>query len=296
MRKLILILLLCPLISYAKNYTVITPFAPGSVVDIVCRKIFEMYDETYKTNTTIQNVPGADQILGHKQFLTLKEPSILCAGNGVGGFNQHFNSNSPKVDTLRPVTSIMSFTHFLFANSKYKTLDSLIKERKQQGRKVLLGAPSSTASKLVTHVLERQNVDYELVLYKKPTDSIVSLREATLDIYIDGGSIKPVVESMNEIVEIAHISIGNKSKSENLYRRYPITGNLVSSIILFVNSEVSTQDVIELNQKLIKVLNSKDMDVFFKERTPYHNVNYGSVKEAEQILIDIQRVIKDVYN
>jgi len=298
MKKIILTFLLLPLTVLAKDLTVIAPFAPGSVVDQICRKIFETYDNTYKTNTVFQNVPGADQILGHRHFLTIKEqPAILCAGNGVGGFNQHLNPNtSPKSDTLRPVINVMSFTHFIFSNSKHKSLESLYNERKSQGKKLLLGAPSSNAAKIMTYVLERQKIDYEIVLYKKPTDSIVSLKEGTLDLYIDGGSIKPVVESMPEITEIAHISVGNRSKSENLYRKFPVTGNLVSTVILYVNSEVPTTEVHELNQKLFKVLSSKEMDQFFRDRTPYHQTNYGSVREAEQTIIDIQKVIKDVYN
>jgi len=297
MKKLIFTFLLLPFSVLAKDLTVVAPFSAGSVVDQICRKTFEVYDNTYKTTTVFQNIPGADQVLGHRHFLTLKEPAILCAGNGVGGFNQHLNPNiSPKVNTLRPVINVMSFTLFIFTNSKNKSLETLYNERKSQGKKVLLGAPSSNAAKSMSYILERQKIDYELVLYKKPTDSIVSLKEGTLDLYVDGGSIKPIVESMPEISEIAHIGIGNKSKSENLYRKFPVTGNLLSIVMLFVNSEVSTQEVNELNQRLNKVFNSKEMEQFFRERTPYHNVNYGSVKEAEQTIIDIQKVIKDVYN
>lgn len=297
MKKLILTLLLLPLSVFARDLTVVAPFAPGSVVDLICRKVFEVYDNTYKTTTVFQNIPGADQILGHKQFLTLKEPAVLCAGNGVGGFNQYLNPNlSPKVDTLRPVINVMSFTHFIFSNHKHKNLESLYNERKSQGKKLLLGAPSSNAAKIMTYVLDKQKVDYEIVLYKRPHDSIVSLKEGTLDLYIDGGSIKPVVESMSEIVELAHISIGNKSRSENLYRKFPVTGNLVSVVMLYVSSDISDKEVFELNQRIVRVLVGQEMNSFFKERTPYHHLNYGTVKEAEQTLIDIQKVIKDVYN
>lgn len=294
MKKIILLALFCLSINvFAQNkQTIVTPFSPGSVVDAVCRKIFELYDQQHNTVSTVQNVVGADQIIGHKQFLTMQN-SLLCAGNGVAGVNQILSPNiSPSVDTLKPIINVLSFTHFIYSPSKNISLRDLYKKDKP----LLIGAPSNNTSKLLTHVLDQNNVKYEVVVYRKPTDAIVSLKEGALDLYIDGGSIKNSVENISEIKEIAHISVKSKSKSENLYTKYPLLGDMVSKVIIFANTDMTDSAAVILNRQLYTILTSDEFDSFYKQRIPYHTLIAGTLKETESSINNAQKVLKDVYN
>lgn len=277
-------------ITKTDTLAVYTPFAVGSIVDVMCRNLLDTYAKQYKVDVVHKNITGADQIIAHREFIKSTEPAIFCAGNGVAGFNQKANTESPAVNTLKPVVDYLKFTHFILTpEAGPATLDALVTRSRQTGKPILVGAPAMTSSKVLTYALDRIGAKYELVLYRKPTEAITSLKDGTLDTYVDGGSIR-MMQGITGIKEIAHASVsGDKSTTENLIKRWPDIENITSMVIIFARTDASNADVLELNQRLRKTIQSEDVQSFLKRTAPYHNVVDGTPQQSQ---VKIERLAK----
>lgn len=294
MKKLLITLLMSLTFTANAQLTVILPFSAGSIVDLSCRKLFEIYD----TDSIFINMPGADHIIAHKHFITMTEPSVLCAGNGVGGFNQYNNGKiSPSVDTLKPIVELFALTHFILAPATGpNTLEEIITNSKKTGKSVLVGAPSNTSAEVLTYVLAKNNVKFEIVAYKKPTDAIVSLRDGSLDTYVDGGSIKLLGE-LPGVKEIAHVTIGQaKTKTDNLMKKYPKLENIVSKVIIYARANTTDREIQLLNTRLNNVINSEQFQQFKRERLSMHQMTNGTVSQANQTITNLGEYLKNVHN
>lgn len=297
MKKLILSLLLSLALAANAQMTVVSPFTAGSIVDITCRKIIDIYDSMNSSSTVFLVMPGADHMIAHRHFITMTEHSVFCAGSGVGGFNQHNNSKiSPPVDTLKPIVDVYSLSHFILAPAKGPSLDELMINSKRTGKSILVGAPSSNAALVLTHVLEKNNVKFEIVAYKKPSDAVVSLADGSLDTYVDGGSIK-LLGDIAGIKEIAHVSIGSdKTSSVNLYKKYRDLENIVSKVTIYARANMSDSEIQLLNTRLNTVMNSNQFQIFRKERLSMVQMTNGTVKQANQTITNIGVYLKNVHN
>lgn len=295
--RLLLIILLSITTAMANPVNVVIPFSVGTVVDQLCRKVFEQYDFMYGTKSVILNVPGGDQMIAHRQFIEMNSSRLLCAGNGVGGFNQQLHPDvSPSIDTLKPVINLLSFTHFIFTPSKNQNLEQIIIDAKKTNKKVLLGGPSTNAIKIMGYVLQQNNVEYTPVVYRKPGDAIPSLKDGSLDLYIDGGTLKPSLSQTEGVLEIAYVGFDNKGITTNLAKKYPVLLNLVSNTVIYAPATLPNIEVLEFNKRLNTILNSRDMKTFYEERVPYHTPNNGTVQDAIRFMDNTQRTIKNVYN
>jgi tripartite-type tricarboxylate transporter receptor subunit TctC len=297
MKKLLITLLFTITLSANAQLTVVSPYAAGSIVDITCRKIFDIYDSMNSSSTVFLVMTGADHMIAHRHFITMTEQSLFCAGSGVGGFNQHSNSKiSPPVDTLKPVVDIYSLNHFILAPAKSTSLEELMVNSKRTGKSLLVGAPSSNSAKVLTHVLEQNNVKFEIVVYKKPTDSVVSLVDGSLDTYVDGGSIK-LLGDIAGIKEIAHVSIGSdKTTTVNLYKKYKDLENIVSRVIIYARFNMPDNEIQSLNTRLNTAMNSDQFQIFRKERLSMVQMTNGTVKQANQTITNIGVYLKNVHN
>lgn len=297
MKKLILSLLLALASAANAQMTVVSPFTAGSIVDITCRKIFDIYDSMNSSSTVFLVMSGADHMIAHRHFITMTEHSVFCAGSGVGGFNQHNNPKiSPPVDTLKPIVDVYSLSHFILAPAKSPSLDELMINSKRTGKSILVGAPSSNAALVLTHVLEKNNVKFEIVAYKKPSDAVVSLADGSLDTYVDGGSIK-LLGDIAGIKEIAHVSIGpDKTSSVNLYKKYRDLENIVSKVTIYARANMSDSEIQLLNTRLNTVMNSDQFQIFRKERLSMVQMTNGTVKQANQTITNIGVYLKNVHN
>jgi tripartite-type tricarboxylate transporter receptor subunit TctC len=297
MKKLILSLILSLASAANAQMTVVSPFTAGSIVDITCRKIFDIYDSMNSSSTVFLVMPGADHMIAHRHFITMTEPGAFCAGSGVGGFNQHSNSKiSPPVDTIKPIIDVYSLSHFILAPAKSPSLDELMINSKRTGKSILVGAPSSNAALVLTHVLDKNNVKFEVVVYKRPTDAVVSLADGSLDTYVDGGSIK-LLGDIAGIKEIAHVSIGSdKTTTVNLHKKYRDLENIVSKVTLYARSNTSDSEIQLLNTRLNTVINSDQFQIFRKERLSMVQMTNGTVKQANQTITNIGVYLKNVHN
>jgi tripartite-type tricarboxylate transporter receptor subunit TctC len=297
MKKILTSLLLFLTLTANAQLTVVSPYAAGSIVDITCRKIFDIYDSMNSSSTVFLVMPGADHMIAHKHFITMTEPSAFCAGSGVGGFNQYNSPKiSPPVDTIKPIVDVYSLSHFILAPAKSPSLEELMVNSKRTGKSILVGAPSTNSASVLTHVLDKNNVKFEVVVYKKPTDAVVSLADGSLDTYVDGGSIK-LLGDITGIKEIAHVSIGSdKTPTLNLHKKYRDLENIVSKVSIYARANTSDNEIQLLNTRLNIVMNSDQFQIFRKERLGVVQMTNGTVKQANQTITNIGVYLKNVHN
>lgn len=274
----------------APELSIYIPFAAGSTTDTTCRTLFENYSKDYKVDVTFVNNPGADQIIGHQAFIKSTGPALFCSGNGIV-FNQVYHADTaPKLDTVKPVTDVLKLSHFILAPaSSPATLDAVVERSRQTGKPVLVGAPALTSSKVLTTVLDKMGAKYQIVLYKRPQEALVSLKDGTLDTYVDGGSIKQT-HSLDGIREIAHASLTNdKSTTENLVKRFPELENILSMTIIYARTDMSDSDVEAYSKRIRTTMTSPAMVEYFKTVVPYHNVVPTTPKQSQE---KIKRLLK----
>lgn len=250
------------------SLTVISAFPTGSQVDTLCRNVFEVYGRQKNVEINYKPMPGADQIVAHKALITSTEPALLCAGTPIA-FNVVYQKDvSPKLDTLTPVTNVIRVTQFMITGAKSPdTLDALIQRAKQQNRPLMVGAPFSTTARVLTLGLDQAGVKYETVLYRRWQDTLPSLADGTLDVYIDVGTMI----AMPQVKVIAHASVRNDvSASENIVKRWPAVANYLGHVIIFARNDGS--DVTVLNRDLRRAITSEPLQDFYKKIMPHHAV------------------------
>jgi tripartite-type tricarboxylate transporter receptor subunit TctC len=284
-KYIILALGLSAQLAFAQQNTlnVYIPFAVGSTTDATCRTLFDAYGAENNVKIVAMNHTGGDQVVGHQAFIKSTEPALFCAGNGII-FNQvHKKEIAPPLNTLKPVTDVLKLSHFILTpESGPNTLDAVVERSKRTGKPVLVGAPALTSSKVLVYALEKMGAKYEVVVYRKPQEAIVSLKDGSLDTYVDGGSIK-MIEGVTGIKEIAHASItGDKSTTENLIKRWPEIENITSMTIIYARATTPDAEVEKYSRQLRKTINGATMKEYFKTNVPFHNVVPTTPKQSQE--------------
>jgi tripartite-type tricarboxylate transporter receptor subunit TctC len=285
MKKLFLILFMLASSAMAQEQEVIVSVPPGNFLDLMCRNVMESYDKLYGTKSVILNVPGADQSLGHKAFLTNTKAKFLCAGNSLIGLNQKIlPDTSPSYDSIRPVVGLVTLSQFVFTPVNHPdTMAGLIKRSKETNKPILVGGFSHNSTRLFTMYLEKSNAKYELVLYKNPAESLVSLREGTLDVYVDSGTIKPLLDQYPYVKEIAHVAPVKRSNTENLYDKVqPHGAGLITGTNIYLRADATDEEVNFYNKRFNNAINSENTKSFYKNRIPFHTPINSTVKDAEK--------------
>jgi len=305
MKKLLLLLALLPALAFGQSLLsdkliVVIPYQAGTFGDLICRKVFTVYGNVHRTEVTLLNQPGADQIIAHKNLLEMTAPAAFCAGSTVVGPNQVLKAAvSPAADTLKPVVGLLSFTQFVISpNNRPGTWDEMVKDAQQSSKKLLVGGPATFPVKSITYMLDQLNIKYELISYRRPTDALIDLEQQTIDLYADGGTAKNVLEGRNvNFREIAHMSAaGNKSKTMNLTLRYPLLAVLTPSNNVYVSSKYSDEEVTALNKRLNVTVQQAEVQNFYKEVAPYHLQVNGTVADIVKSTKTLQKNIHHVFN
>lgn len=299
MKKLLLSLLLLINSAMAQDIEVIVSVPAGNFVDLLCRNIMESYDTLHGTKSVVINVPGGDQSIAHRQFITNNKSKLLCGGSSPAGLNQKlFPNTSPASDTIRPIIAMLSMGQFIYTPIGHPdTVAGLIKRSKESGKSVLVGGFSNNSTKLFSMYLTNHNVKHEIVLYKNPAESLISLREGNLDVYVDAGTIKPTLDQHSYVKEIAHISSGTKrSNSENLYDKLlPHSAGLTVATVIYGKSDMSDSEAQLFNKQFNNAIKSENTQNFYKTRVPFHTPINSTVKDAELRLKNTREYLDKYY-
>ena len=181
--------------SGEKNSTLIVPFSPGSLLDIVARKFADALKESGMPAHLVENIPGASGILAGNQLLrrTPDGATILLASSGLicnapllSKAQIPFN---PQAD-FSPICSIARTPFVLFSAVEFPANNLRDVQKLGSSRKEALlyaGAEPGSANHVAGEVvLERLGVRGVYVPYQQNTQAYIDVVERRVDLGIYG--------------------------------------------------------------------------------------------------------------
>lgn len=222
MKKFIMMfVMLFSISAFAEQYKIIVPYAAGSTPDVQARKILDIVSKETQDNFLIINKPGAETLLGYKQFVedSDKQKNTLFFSHSsyyVGFLNNDENS----IDrTSKPIATVQKFTYSLVTrkDAHYETMKDV------KGKQNIGGT-----TKLCLRAIEavKQDKDLQFISYKSDGDAFLAMLQGDLDFVCTGSnsvayaSFKEktkVIKGFNKDVDMGVTSgiIGSKLMSDD---------------------------------------------------------------------------------
>jgi tripartite-type tricarboxylate transporter receptor subunit TctC len=188
-KKIITLLLLCPLLALAweptRPITAYVGYAPGSGAEVAFRAVAaEVTRANPKINFVIQNMPGQDGVISvnHTYQLPPDGYSINLTGNiSTYVTNEVFEQNGMKyaVDDLYPIMSIASSPQCIVANtsSKINNMTDFVKFLAKPEKPVNVAVGSSVQRLIYGTVMEGSKGDtskVKMIMYKGPMQALMA--------------------------------------------------------------------------------------------------------------------------
>jgi tripartite-type tricarboxylate transporter receptor subunit TctC len=288
MKKLFLIisLLLNLCIAQAQvpnNFSVVVSQAPGGTYDLMCRKLFEIYDKTYNANTVVVNRLGGYGSIAQREVVRNTKFSAGCTAASEFWVNPYLYP-MPDADKIRVVTIIARQTDFFYTGIKNpaRSFSELIDNAIKTNKTVTIGGWPAHIAKL-EYIMQHHGVKYSVINYQKLSDMIPSLIDGTLDIGAEGGTLMSFVKE-DKIKFIGYINDTDWSKlpAKNYLKQYPDLAQWSGSFVMYVSKSTSDDIFNEYTQKITKIIKSDEFVewTISRELTPVGN----SPKQAEDFL------------
>lgn len=188
----------------------ITPFAAGGAIDVLCRVIAERLAQRLGQNVLVESIPGANTIIG-TQALTRAAPdgyTFMITTMSTTVNNRILYSKLPydPEKDLAPITQLSYGSVLMVApeGAPYKDARGFIEWAKAQKRAISYGSWGIASwGHLAGQILKRdQGLDLNHVPYKGDVMAIIDVRNGTLDVtfssptsakpQIATGAIKPI--------------------------------------------------------------------------------------------------------
>ena len=87
----VVVFLISATVAHSAEYKSIVPYSAGSVSDIVARTIENVFQRNTKNTIIIENVPGADTIVGTMNYKNNADKIIMFTSSGQQIFNFALN-------------------------------------------------------------------------------------------------------------------------------------------------------------------------------------------------------------
>ncbi|HEY5292690.1 MAG TPA: tripartite tricarboxylate transporter substrate binding protein [Burkholderiales bacterium] len=182
----------------------ITPFAAGGAIDVLCRVIGERLAQRLGQNVVVESIPGANTIIG-TQALARAAPdgyTFMITTMSTTVNNRILQSKLPYDPDrdLAPITQL-SYGSVLMvapAGAPYKDAKEFIEWAKAQKRPISYGSWGIASwGHLAGQILKRdQGIDLNHVPYKGDVMAIIDLRNGALDVaFASPTSAKPQIAS-----------------------------------------------------------------------------------------------------
>ena len=197
MRKLLLLLLLLPGISFSQSYPskpvrIVLPFGPGGIADIVTRTIAPRLGEGLGQQVVVENLPGAGGIRA-AETVARAEPDghtllLLTNGNAV---SQALFKSLPydPVNDFAMISTVAYFSMVIVTGekSKAKTLQDMIAIAKANPGKLNIGTITPGGTQHLAGELFRSTagIDALVVPHKTTGEVIIATRNGNVDLAVD---------------------------------------------------------------------------------------------------------------
>jgi tripartite-type tricarboxylate transporter receptor subunit TctC len=175
-----------------RTVRLVLPYGPGGVADVPARILAEKLSTKFGQRVVIENMPGPGGINAARTVLTAPPDGytmgFVTNGNAIASIMfEHLPYDPVKQFTMVSQVGSFSLTFAVNAQSKYKTLDDVIKAAKANPGKLNVGtvAVGSTQNFGAELLKSMANVDLQIVPYKNSPDIVVALIRNDVDLMLD---------------------------------------------------------------------------------------------------------------
>jgi tripartite-type tricarboxylate transporter receptor subunit TctC len=246
MKKIIATLaLLLSFSAFAEQYKVIVPFAAGSTPDVQARKILDVVSKNTKDVFIIINKPGAETLIGYKQFLedSDKDKNTLFFSHSSYYIGFLSNDENSIDKNTKPVAVVQKFTYSLVTrkDASYTTMSDV------KGKKNIGGT-----TKLCLRAIEavKKDSDLQFISYKSDTEAFVELLQGSLDFVCTGSN------------SVAYASVREKTKTISGFNKdvdVGVTSAMVASKLM------SDEQIARLNSAINQAYRDESLRNWFIE-------------------------------
>jgi tripartite-type tricarboxylate transporter receptor subunit TctC len=170
----------------------VLPFGPGGVADVTARIVADKLSDKLGQRVVVENMPGPGGINAARTVVNAPADGytlgLLSNGTAISvGLFNHLPFDPVKQFQMVSLIGTFDLVFAVNAESKYKTLEDVIKEAKANPGKLNLGtiAVGSTQNLGAELFKSMANVDIPIVPYKNSPDIVVALLRNDVDMLIE---------------------------------------------------------------------------------------------------------------
>lgn len=283
------LLILLSLNSYAelpKKFTVYTAYTNAVPL---CRTIFSEYDKTYSTESQVVLKTGATGLIAMKAMQAEAELSVLC----MTGVSDHvinkivYPDNAQAFDDLKILSAFASSGVVFVTGNNTKAIS--LPEFLAQNKPITVGFNSFGVRTIGFEILKNAKVTW--VSYKNPLDAAPSLNDGSLDLYVDGSGLLPLIKSnkLKSLGYLNHIDAKEKQLGIDLASIYPLESKTKLLVGMSTSLKNSPADIQELETRLKHIYGLTVVQDAI--RLVGHKPENLSSKDSEEIF----RLIRNAY-
>ena len=251
----------------------------------MCRAIFDEYDKTYGTTSTLFLKTGATGMVAMLEMLKDPEFSLMC-GSGVSEsvVNTHVYPGYEEAHKQLVVVNIIARAGVNFItglNNPHPTLQSLLKSS-TPNRPISIGFHSYGVRMGALPITK--DVPILWVQHKTPFDAVVSLRDGLLDLYLDGPTLFPLIKD-GRLKSLGHVYGLPDAPGPDLKLVYRDSGTVYPFITITTSAANKSSDIEEMNKRINKILENPKVKQALEASNYIPFVDKGmSVKQAAEFV------------
>lgn len=181
---------------------IVIPFGPGSSNDAYARRLAQFLSTSFGTPVVVDNRPGANGILAAEQVARAKPDgtTFMLATNTTHAANPHLVSNL-RYDPIRdfePVSKMGILTLFMLVSSSspFTTMESLIKEARQNPGTVTYGTSNSLSVLAGSRLGKITSTKMIPIPYKSPPQIVTDLVSGQISFaFVDLVTASPLLKA-----------------------------------------------------------------------------------------------------
>lgn len=250
--------------SWANTVNHVWISSTGGNLELICKEIWNTYDNLHQTKTTFVIKPGADGLIAAKDFVASTLPNrFICTGSSVFVYNQFIYPDQVRIDPLirvgySPIVWYVPNTNT--ANSLRQLVDSL----RALKRPVNVGVVNSQQKTLIQYFADHYKIPVNIVAHKTGGQWYPSIVDGSLDLAIDTGLGVNIAESGR--FRIAGYAAPETFPGLNRYENFAVRAPQLTQISAWIgmgmpkDSDAATKR--EMSARLLNIMQQSDFRNF----------------------------------
>lgn len=211
-----------------------------------CRAIFKLYDEKYGATSTFAFKPGATGMIAMKAMMEDKKFSVLCSGTAESVVNTSLYPGNEVAHAQLTMVAVIGDGPTAFsagAKSPHTSVHDLL----ALNRPIMAGYHSTSLQFVAQIAFGSHPVVW--VPHKSAKEGIPSLLDGSLDVYIDGGALAPLVAA-GTLKSLGHINGPATAPGATLAAAFPEAAKMRIIMAVTTSNQADPRDIEELNKRL----------------------------------------------